>query len=287
VKTKAPLFQKLDSTDENEREHGCMAIAHLATEGAESLEQLLQHGAVECLAARLADHITPVAVAAAGALTNIVAEGGEAAAQAILGGGALGAIVAQLQRERSRPADAAAVDEASAELLAGRERARESLTYQMLAVLHSLCQNGPRATEALSQPAVVDTVVRLLSPPAGADAADFVRKGSLRLTAAVNLLHALTEENPAVALQLGVEVPAPRPRLLRHLPPYSAPLALAPAALLVPPALRPAGGCRYRPGRRGAPTAGPRGRTPRYSPWGGWGWRGCRCWPRSAPALLS
>ena len=44
---RAPLFKKLDSMDDDEREHGCLAIAAIATEGPEQLQELLQQTSLQ------------------------------------------------------------------------------------------------------------------------------------------------------------------------------------------------------------------------------------------------
>ena len=135
-----PLFQKLSSTDDNERLNGCQAIAHLAADGQQNIIELRQcdifemlrfrtrdmsipvltwlcyicrYGIFEMLGARLVDSVKEVQVAAAGALTNLLTEGGGEAAHAMLVSGALGTVVSQLQAARLKPVEQILADGAN------------------------------------------------------------------------------------------------------------------------------------------------------------------------------
>ena len=245
-----PLLQKLESADDNERLNGCQAIAHLATESRQNITELMQYSVFEMLGARLVDSVKDVQVAAAGAVTNMLTEGGVEAAHAMLVSGALGTILSQLQSARTKPVEQSVGAANPAQKLIGeRVKRQEEYVIQLVICLvrippphppyvlasiahgghmpqlprmpplpripqiskavstvqHALCQSGPHATEAMSQPAVVDTVAAFLFPRAEApvEVSAFIAAGPRLLAEVANVLHALTEENPAVALQLG------------------------------------------------------------------------------------
>eukprot|EP01045_Picozoa_sp_COSAG04_P038612 COSAG04_NODE_10430_length_778_cov_1.069219_2_plen_198_part_01 len=165
-----PLFLKLESTDDNEREHGCLAIASLASEGAQEMQELLQHGAVEVLSARLTDSLLRVRLAAVAAIRSMVVAGGGAACSAVVASGTVGPLVAQLAAGPGGASGGAGAAAAAAVSDATTEEASRALTEQLLVqvlvTLTLLCQGCAEAVEALTERPVLDACIAFLQPAA-------------------------------------------------------------------------------------------------------------------------
>jgi len=208
-----PLFLKLESTDDNEREHGCLAIASLASEGAQEMQELLQHGAVEVLSARLTDSLLRVRLAAVAAIRSMVVAGGGAACSAVVASGTVGPLVAQLAAGPGGAgggtgAAAAAVSDATTE--EASRALTEQLLVQVLVTLTLLCQGCAEAVEALTERPVLDACIAFLQPAAAAAAAGSAPRTPL--IEMVTLLHTLVEDNP-MAVEYMAPAPAAAPAL--------------------------------------------------------------------------
>ena len=189
-----PLFRKLVSADDDEREHGCLAIASLASEGTKAIQELLQYNAVEALTIRLTDHLLRVRLAAVGALRGMVSAGGGTVCSAILSSGTVGMLVAQLQDSGPAGTGSATVTESPQ----GRDVLLDQLLVQVLLTLTLCCQSSAEAVEALTERPVLEACLAFLRQPTAAGA------GPLRapLVEMVTLLLTLVEDNPAAAAYL-------------------------------------------------------------------------------------
>lgn len=198
-----PLFRKLESTDDEEREHGCLAIASLATEGAGQMKELMQHGAIEALTLRLTDHMLRVRVAAVAAIRGMVSAGGGPVCSTILSSGTVGMLVAQLQD--SGPAGTAAT---VAQALENRDAMLDQLLVQVLLTLTMCCQSSGEAVEALTERPVLEACLGFLRLPDGGTAP--VRAPLIEM---MTLLLTLVEDN-ATAVAYLTEPAAAAPALI-------------------------------------------------------------------------
>lgn len=195
---RAPLLQKLESVDDNEREHGCVAIASLAAEGPEEIQQLLQLGTVELLSARLADHMPRVSLASSKAIRSIVTAGGGAACDVVLGTGTVGLLVQRLVYicKNSAPDS---TDFGSNIATGGH----------ILVTLTSLCRQRADAVVALTERSVFDCCLALLQLPYG----QVPNQLFLEL---LGFLYTLVEDNLDAAAYLTSSQAPGAPGLLGH-----------------------------------------------------------------------
>jgi hypothetical protein len=182
-----PLLKKLDSIDDDEREHGCLAVASIAAESREQLQQLVELGTAQILAARIADHVARVRVAAVMAARSMIEAGGGPVSQALLSCGAVGSLVAQLQWCLG-----ALVPEAAAASGAEPSGVVLALLGHVLVALKQLCHASADAVVALTERTVFDSCVALLDTSAPVEI----------LVEVVSLLQVLVDENPAGACYL-------------------------------------------------------------------------------------
>ena len=189
----APLFRKLESADDDEREHGCLAIASLATEGAREMQELMQHGAIDALTLRLTDHMLRVRLAAVAAIRNMLSAGGAALCSTMLSSGTVGMLIAQLQD--SGPAGTAVATVAQS--MEKRDVVLDQLLVQVLLTLTLCCQSAAEAVEALTERPVLDACLAFLRLPDGGTG--LVRAPLVEM---MTLLLTLVEDNAAAVAYL-------------------------------------------------------------------------------------
>ena len=188
-----PLFRKLESADDDEREHGCLAIASLATEGGREMQELMQHGAIEALTLRLTDHMLRVRLAAVAAIRNMLSAGGGVVCSAMLSSGTVGMLIAQLQD--SGPAGTAVATVAQA--MENRNVMLDQLLVQVLLTLTMCCQTAAEAVDALTERPVLDACLAFLRLPDGDTA-----PARAPLVEMITLLLTLVEDNAAAVAYL-------------------------------------------------------------------------------------